>query len=217
MLKNDTVSHCGLAIMWGILTVFRSSMRDACLKWPMACHFAIVALGLVVALIAFERFGVAATQGSLGATSTGSINISVKTALRAQLSGLADITLTGVDPSANLNNAQSVCAWTNSGTGYTITATGSGAASAFLISPTGGATPNTVAYAVQWAGTSGQTSGTALTAGTASSTFTSAATSPTCAGGTSASLIVNITSTNLQTMIAGTAYTGTLTLLMTPL
>jgi len=203
--------------MGDIVIVIRSTFRNACAKSSIARRLTVAALSLAIALATFEHFGAAATQGSLGATSTGSINISIKTALRAQLSGLTDITLTGVDPSVNLSNAQNVCAWTNSGTGYTITATGSGAASAFLISPTGGATPNTVAYAVQWAGTSGQTSGTALTAGTASSTFTTTATNPTCAGGTSASLIVNITSTNLQTMIAGTAYTGTLTLLMTPL
>jgi hypothetical protein len=179
----------------------------------------VFTLAFILALAAPGTGPEAATQGTLGATSTGSINISIIVALRAQLTGLQDVTLTNVDPSVALNSPQSVCAWTNSGTGYKITATGSGAANAFLISPTGGAAPSTVPYAVQWNQTSGQTSGTALTAGTASSNFTNNATSPLCllnAGNKSASLIVDVASTDLLTMTAGTAYTGVLTLLMTP-
>ena len=193
------------------------SLRLRPIRRSFRAGLVVVAAVVCFCLVTIVGSGVrAATQGTLGPTSTGSINISIKTALRARLTALSDVTLTAVDPGVNLNNAQNVCAWTNSGTGYTITATGSGAANAFLISPTGGAAPSTVPYAVQWNQTSGQTSGTALTTGTASSTFTNNATNTTCGGGTSASLVLNLLSTDLLTMTAGTAYTGTLTLLMTP-
>ena len=92
--------------------------------------------------------------------------------------------------------------------------TGSGSASAFTLSD--GTT--TVPYSVEWASSSGQTSGTALTAGTASPSLVSTATNQNCASGpaASASLVVGITTANLSTMSDGSSYTGTLTLLVTP-
>ncbi len=157
----------------------------------------------------------AATQGSLGATSTGTVAISASVPARARLSGLADVAFTSVDPSSAVSNAQSVCAWSNTATkSYTVTATGSGASNAFTLA--NGAL--TVPYSVQWAGSASQTSGSALTAGTASSSFVSAATNQQCASGptASASLIIGISANDLQSMQASTSYTGTLTLLMTP-
>ncbi|MGX7953485.1 hypothetical protein ACWPM1_13110 [Tsuneonella sp. HG249] len=119
------------------------------------------------------------------------------------------------DPTSAASSAQNVCAWTNTATkAYTITATGSGAAGAFTL--TNGS--NAVPYSVQWSSTTGQTSGTALTSGAASSSLTSTATHQSCSSGptASASLIVGIGTTDLSTMSAGSNYTGTLTLLLSP-
>jgi hypothetical protein len=157
----------------------------------------------------------AATQGSMGSTSTGSISISASVPNRTRISGLSDVAFTNQDPSTAASNAQNVCVWSNTATkGYTITATGSGTGSAFTLSNG----TNTVPYSVEWAASSGQTSGTALTAGTASSSLTSTATNQSCASGpaASASLIVGIATANLGSMAAGSSYTGTLTLLVTP-
>ena len=95
------------------------------------------------------------------------------------------------------------------------TSTGSGTANAFTL--LSGALP-VVPYSVQWSQTSGQSSGTALTAGTALTGQISTATKPTCNAGpaTTASLIVTIAATDLQSMVAAASYTGTLTLLITP-
>jgi len=101
----------------------------------------------------------AASQGTLGTTSTGSISIGASVPNRVQISNLADVSFTNQDPSVAASNAQNVCVWSNSSTkGYNITATGSGAANAFTLS-NGAAT---VPYSVEWAGSSGQSSGTAL-------------------------------------------------------
>ena len=77
----------------------------------------------------------------------------------------------------------------------------------------------TVPYAVEWAASAGATSGTALSAGTASVSLTSTATNHNCASGPSAtaSLVVEMSTADLSSMSAGTSYTGTLTLLVTPL
>jgi len=177
-------------------------------------RFVAVAAALACAVTAGQA-SAAPTQGTLGATSTGIINISASVPNRARITGLVDVAFTNQDPNTAASSNQDVCVWSNTATkGYTVTATGSGAASAFTLS--NGTT--TVPYSVQWNASSGQTSGTALTAGAASVSLTSTATNQTCASGptASASLIVGITTANLGGMTAGSSYTGTLTLLVTP-
>jgi hypothetical protein len=156
----------------------------------------------------------AATQGSIGSTSTGSLSISATVPGRVQISGLTDIAFGTVDPTSAATSAEDVCVWSNtSGKGYQITASGSGAANAFTL--TDGT--NTLAYDVQWADTSGQSSGSALATGTALGGQVSTAANPTCSSGpaATASLIVNMSAANLQAAVAG-AYTGTLTLVVAP-
>lgn len=156
----------------------------------------------------------AATQGTLGSTSQGSITISASVPNRIEISGLSDVSFLNQDPSSNASNNQDVCVWSNTASGgYNITASGSGASSAFTLA--NGAL--TVPYSVEWATSTGQTSGTALTAATNVTGLTSSATSPDCSTGSkSASLIVNMAATDLQSMAGGATYTGTLTLLVAP-
>ena len=158
----------------------------------------------------------ASTQGTFGATSTGSVTINASVPGRVRISGLSDVTFANADPSVAASNAQNVCVWSNTSTrGYTITATGSGAANAFTLAS--GALP-VVPYTVQWAQTSGQTSGTGLLAGTALTGLTSGAINSDCSAGpsSSASLVVSVASPDLQGMTAGVTYTGTLTLVVAP-
>jgi hypothetical protein len=157
----------------------------------------------------------AATQGSLGTTSTGSISIGASVPNRVQLTGLADIAFTNQDPAAAASNAQDVCVWSNTSTrGYNVTASGSGTGSAFTLANAA----LTVPYTVEWTGSAGQTSGTVLAPGAALAGLTSTATNATCSAGANetASLIVKISSASLQGMQAATNYTGTLTLVVAP-
>lgn len=158
----------------------------------------------------------ASTDGSFGATSTGSVIINASVPGRVRISGLTDVTFANADPSSAARDAQSVCVWSNTSTrGYSITASGSGATNAFTLAS--GTLP-VVPYTVEWAPTSGQTSGTALTAGTPLTGQTSAAINSDCSAGpsASASLVVSIGSPTLQTMTAGATYNGTLTLVVAP-
>lgn len=155
------------------------------------------------------------TQGSLGATSQGVVGISATVPQRVQLTGLSDFSFPSLDPATASSTPENVCVWSNTATkGYTITALGSGTANAFTLSD--GST--TLAYGVQWNGSSGQTTGTPLAVNSAAS-FTSTATSPTCSAAptTTASLIVGFTTAQLQAAVgSATAYTGTLTLTVAP-
>lgn len=176
-------------------------------------------LGLVAAAVTTATWnGVAhaSTQGTLGATSSGSVTINATVASRVQISGLGDVTFGAVDPTTPASNNQDVCVWSNTSTrGYRITASGSGTGSAFTLAS--GVLP-VVPYSVEWAGTSGQTGGSALTSGSALTGLTSIATSPTCSSGATptASLIVKMAAADLGNMQAGPTYTGTLTLLVAP-
>jgi hypothetical protein len=176
----------------------------------------IIALATASAMLLTHGVAMAATQGTLGATSTGSITITASVPNRTQITGLTDINFTNADPSTAATSSQNDCVWSNTATkGYSIKATGSGTSGAFTLA-SGALTP--VPYSVQWSQSSGQTSGTSLTAGTALAGQVSTATTPTCSSGpsTTSSLVVSIGSTDLQNMVAATSYTGTLTLLVTP-
>jgi hypothetical protein len=175
----------------------------------------VALLGALLASGFASGEAVAATQGSLGATSTGTVTITASVPNRARITGLTDVAFTNQDPNTAASSAQNVCVWSNTATkAYTITASGSGTSSAFTLSNGTG----TVPYSVEWASTTGQTSGTALTTATASSSLTTTAVNQTCSSAptTTSSLIVKMSTTDLGTMSAGSSYTGTLTLLVTP-
>lgn len=175
-----------------------------------------VQCGLLFAgcLAAMPGTAFAATQGTVGSTSTGSVSISATIPGRVQISGLTDVVFGTVDPTVAASRAEDVCVWSNSsGKGYTVSASGDGSSNAFTLSDG----TNTLPYSVEWAGSSGQSSGTALVSGTALGGLTSTATSPTCSAGPSAtaSLIVKMTAASLQAA-AASSYTGTLTLVVAP-
>jgi spore coat protein U-like protein len=123
-----------------------------------------IAIACIAALLTAAP-AAASTNGTLGATSQGSIQISVSVQNRAQITGLSDVTFGSVDPANEATSAQSVCVWSNTRThAYSITASGSGVGNAFSLSnPEGTATAT---YAVAWADQAGATGGTALTPGT---------------------------------------------------
>lgn len=182
----------------------------------MINHFRMPLMASIAAALLLSKPAAASTQGSFGATSTGSLTINASVPGRVRISGLGDVTFSNVDPSVTATDAQNVCVWSNTNSrGYNITATGSGAAGAFTLAS--GALP-VAPYTVEWASTSGQTSGTSLLAATALTGQTSAATNSDCSAGpsASASLVVSIGSPTLQAMTAGVTYNGTLTLVVAP-
>ncbi|MES2661943.1 MAG: hypothetical protein V4629_01440 [Pseudomonadota bacterium] len=183
--------------------------------------FRVTKSHLACCLLLVVNNAYAATQGTLGATSTGTATISVTKSVQAQISDLQDMTLAnwGVGDGA-VSLSSNVCVYSSTGN-YKVTASGSGAASAFTLS--NGST--NIAYSVTWnAGGAGNLSntGTALTTSVQSTGYTTATTaSANCSGGgasnDTARVIVGITSGNMDAAVSSaTAYTGTLTLLVSP-
>lgn len=181
-------------------------------KWNVIALTSILSLGGISSGSAMA----ATSDGSLGSTSTGTVDILASVPARARITGLAAVDFTGQDPAVAASDAQDVCVWSNTSTkGYTVTATGNGAGSAFTL--TDGS--NTVPYSVEWSASSGQSSGSVLTAGVASGSLVSTAINQNCSSGppASASLIVRMSTSDLGNMVGGSSYSGTLTLLVTPL
>lgn len=164
---------------------------------------------LAILLAAASGVAHAATQGTLGSTSTGSLGITLTIPNLVQITGINDIAL-GTWSGGAMSGSDNVCVFSTT-RAYRITANGSGTAGAFTLV----AGANTIPYTVEWDDVSGATTGTALTSGTALTGQATAATSATCGGGTNATVIVRVAEAALTAVPAG-AYTGTLTLVITP-
>ena len=168
---------------------------------------AAVAASLAVA--SFAGAAHAATNGTLGATSTGSVDINAVIPNLAQISGLDDINL-GTWSGADLSGSDQFCVFSSTRS-YTITATsGNGTGATFRLKDAG---TNFIAYTVSWTDSAPAT--TALTSGTASGAQATSATSVNCGGADNTTVSVNVPSANIASVPAGN-YSDTLTLLVTP-
>jgi hypothetical protein len=136
-------------------------------------------------------------------------------AQQVRISRLTDVlfgTITALETDRQLT--RNVCVYSSAAGGrYSITARGNGTGNAFTIA----SGTQTLAYEVQWAQISGQTSGTALTTGVALTGQTSAAINSGCtlAPTRTATLIVILRGNSLASATAG-SYSGVLTLVVAP-
>src|SRR6266851_4415937 len=138
---------CALAV-GGRIASGVGSMRLQNLSRIVAISLAGSALGLLATA------SDAATQGSAGTTSTGSVTINASVAARVDITNLSDVTFADADLAPVINTAnqatkeENVCVWSNnSDKSYYITATGSGTASAFTLA---NSTNPVVPYEIYW-------------------------------------------------------------------
>src|SRR5687768_18460721 len=147
----------------------------------------------------------AATQGSMGASSTGSISISVSLPVRASISGLSDVVFDGPRGSTSARASQDLCVWSNSSArSYTVVATGSGSAGAFELSNG----VRTVGYTVEWSSRAAPGSGDRVSSDAAMANLAAVATEADCkAGGATGNLIVALDRAQLEAVEPGAPYT----------
>lgn len=155
----------------------------------------------------------ATSDGTLGVTSTGTADMTVTVDELMLITGMASLNFGTWTGSGDLTQNENVCIYTNQATGlYTVTASGSGAASAFTLTDGG----NTLAYTVYFNDVSGIVGEVQLNTTVANNTQTGANTaSQTCGGGNNANYRVNIASAALAAAPSG-IYTGTLTIVVEP-
>lgn len=155
-------------------------------------------------ILAVSSGAMAASDGTAGATSTGTAEVSVTIADIVQISDMNDFAFGNYSGTGNLSDTDDVCIYRNGTGDYTVTATGSGTGNAFTMTDS----TDTIAYSVSL-------DGTALTAGTSVNQSGADASSADCGGTPNKTLAVSISEADLQAAQAG-SYTGTLTLLVAP-
>lgn len=152
----------------------------------------------------------AATQGSLGSTSTGSATVSLTIPPVFEISGLSDLALGSYSGAAMAGN-EDVCVYQNGGGAYHVLATSS--TGSFQVSD--GAS-HTIPMDVRWNNKIGTSGNTSLVYNTATAETGANITSADCSsGGKSADLQVNFTLAALQVAPAAT-YDATLTVVIEP-
>ena len=112
--------------------------------------------------LTFEAHG--ASDGTEGATSTGSFDVSVEIPPRVRISGVADIAFGTWSGTGNLSQSDDVCIYSSEASGlYAVTVTGSGPSGSFELSDGGS---GTIPFSVAWNDQTGTTGNSAVSATT---------------------------------------------------
>lgn len=174
---------------------------------------------MVIMLLGLALDSFSATQGSLGTSSTGTVNIGLTIIGVVQISNLSDITLE-YTPGLNtdLTSVVNVCIYSNSLTSsnYFITATSTNAAAGVMRVSNGAGTPAYIPYTVQWyiQVDAGGTATSLVNATKNSTAFTGASSSSaSCGGNPNASFKATFLAADLEAAGSGT-YSDTLTFLL---
>ncbi len=169
---------------------------------------ALIAAMLAVAPL--TKQATAASDGTLGATSSGSTDITLTIPNLVQISGLTDINL-GSWSGGNMSGSISFCVYSNTGN-YTIMASSAnGTGTTFRLNQG----VNFIPYEVDWTDSAPTTAN--LDHAVVSASVSAVAASSNCGGGTNTSLLVTVQASDLGAAPpSGTPYSDTLTLLVTP-
>lgn len=167
---------------------------------------------LVASALATTGAAIAATDGTLGLTSTGTVNITVSTGDQIQISGMVDI-VGGHVVGSDFVGTTPVCIYKNGADNtFRINADSNFAGGGFNLADGGGANP--VAYTVNYFDGAGNTTAMVENTDVAVDNANDQATD--CSSGNAAqTFTITAADAALQAVPAGT-YTDTLTILVTP-
>ena len=175
-------------------------------------------LTLVIASASLAALpAMAANDGSLGATSTGDLDINLTVSDIVQISKLTDITL-AQNAGGGAEGTSTACVYANGDGKYNLLIAGSSDANGDTLQLNeNGVGTSTVDYSVDFSDGTASTSTTTSLVGAANavSGFTGNATSADCAGGTNATISVSVAAADYQAAVVGT-YSDTLVLTVAP-
>ncbi len=173
---------------------------------------AIIALTTAPLLTLNPALG--ASDGNVGGTSTGSLDITLEIPTLVRISSFDDIDLGTFDGTTPLDGDDALCVWSTTG-GYRLGATDGTSDGTFTLT---GASGDALVYGVEWEDESG--SRTALTediwAGDAGTPLSTNAANPSCGGSTNSTVYITIAEAAIGAVGADT-YNGTLTLTVEPI
>lgn len=173
-------------------------------------------IAIATSLLFGSSAAFAASQGTLGLTSTGTTDLSITKGETAQISGLDDIALGSWSTGdAAPTQADALCVYTSTGN-YEITATSANATgTTFRLKDSGS---NYINYTVDWTDDAAVPVTTALSSGVLLAGQVGDAANTDCGGVMNASVTVNIANGGAGGMNAAATgnYSDTLTLLVAP-
>lgn len=176
--------------------------------------FAINKLGKGIALaslLAAAATAYSAEDGSLDATSTGSLDVSVAITDRVQITGLNDIDFGAYTGTGALDGNDAFCVYRNGTGAYNVTVSSAEADGGTFRLRNG---TDFIAYSVTFNDDADITGGSAVTSGQTLA-GSGSANSLTCGGASNASLGVSIAANDLQAAASGN-YIDTITLMVAP-
>lgn len=178
----------------------------------------------IISLILLPLTAFSASQGTLGSTSTGTINISIGIGSVVQITQLKDIVFgytPGVDV-GDLTKVVDLCIYANNTGGtYKVTVSDTNATGGNMRIASAASTPSYIPYTTQWFTNAAATGlpATTLTSGTQTATFSGASnTSRNCNNGASNNAAIKFTflEADLTAAKAG-SYTDVITILVSPI
>ena len=161
----------------------------------------------------FSSAALAATDGTMGATSSGQIDINLEVLDSVEITALNDIDFGqyGGTDTGDINAGDAYCVYRNGGDGYTITPSSSNGKFALV-----GVLGDEINYSVKLNGAAtGAASASAVAYNSASATF-SGSSARDCGATDNASVDVSVTESDLRTASTDT-YSDTLILLVSPI
>jgi hypothetical protein len=157
----------------------------------------------------------AASDGGVGSTSAGSLDITLTIPMLVRISGFTDIDLGTFDGTAPMSGQDGLCVWSTTG-GYRLGASDGTSDGSFTL--TGQTGSDSLVYGVEWEDEAGTRVALSedLWAGDVSTPLTTNASSASCEGSTNSNVYITISEAAIGGVGADT-YTGTLTLTVEPL
>ncbi len=152
-----------------------------------------------------------AVDGTLDATSTGTVAITLDKADQVKISSLSDVTL-ALQADGSATGETTACIYRVGTPGYNLTATGDGASGAFTVELADATDP--IAYTVSFTDAA-NTTALPLSSGTAKTGLVADTAAEDCAGVPNVTLAVAVSTTDYATAAAGN-HTGVLSLLVSP-
>lgn len=171
-----------------------------------------IVTGVAFAASLFAGNALAATDGTLGATSTGTSVVSLTVANRVQITGLSDIALGSWSGTGNMTGSTNYCVYRSGADNYSIKATTDNGAFAVTSATTG----DTIPFTAQVSDTVNSVTDV-LTYNTATTTALQGSSSLTCGGTSNGQLQVTFAQADLQKASSATDYQATVTLLVQPI
>ncbi len=163
----------------------------------------------------FSTGALAASDGTLGTTSTGTTDISLIVPALVSITNLVDINLGTYAGTGTETGNTDACIFRNGAGNYTVTAT-TNKGDFRISSGSGGTASEDIDFDAYWNDVSGTTGRAALTYNTALTTQTGANTAAlNCGGSDNANFSVEIAEADMQTKVPNT-YTATVTIVIAP-